>query len=73
MNSRLIMIAVGIAAILGVVGFIYWEGKSSGQSEVRTQVQTETIHQLDEARKDKDKAHEKVTATPYDDRVDLLR
>lgn len=71
--------AIGLAVLvliggtLIVVGNIYGKGRKAGEAGVTSAVQTETIRQIEGARKEKEKADEEVRRTPYDDRVDGLR
>lgn len=67
------LIGGAILATLAVIAAIYLKGQESGQSEIKTKVQTETIRTLEQARQSKAHTDEEVLRTPYDDRVDGLR
>lgn len=62
-----------VGGTLLAVRAIYSKGATAGGNEVTTQVQSETIHRLDDARTRKEQADDEVRRTPYDDRVDGLR
>lgn len=62
-----------IAGTLFIVNRIYSKGEQAGQTKVITDVQADTIKEVDKARQQKEKADEEVRRTPYDDRVDGLR
>lgn len=69
------LVAAGILSLVVIGGavVIYREGKDTGKAAVRTEIQTQTIKKLDDARISKEKTDEEVVRTPYDDRVDGLR
>lgn len=71
--------AIGLA-VLVLIGATAWvlrsefnKGRKAGEAGVTSAVQTETIRQVDDSRKAKEKADAEVRRTPYEDRVDGLR
>jgi uncharacterized membrane-anchored protein len=71
------LIALAVLSLVGgtllIVRNIYSKGEKAGGAGVTSAVQTETIRQVDDARKAKEKADAEVRRTPYEDRVDGLR
>lgn len=71
--------AIGLAVLLLIGGTvaavwtIYGKGERAGAGGITTKVQSETLRELDAARKQKERIDADVCRTPYDDRVDALR
>jgi hypothetical protein len=72
-NWKLLAGAVLSLALIVGAAKLYRDGREAGKAAVRTEVQTETIKKLEDARISKEKTDEEVVRTPYDDRVDGLR
>lgn len=70
---RLIAGAVVALGLLAIATCVYTKGERAGAAGVTSKVQSETIRELDAARKQKERIDADVHRTPYDDRVDALR
>ena len=68
----LAVVGLVVVVVLYIDG-VRRDGKKAGAAEVAGAVQTETIKKLDEARKEKAKADEKVRNAPIDGVIDGLR
>jgi len=72
--QRIAIVGLLIAVLVGgAISFIRHEGEVAGSSNVKVEVQQETIRTLDAARISKERTDEEVHRTPYGDRADGLR
>lgn len=66
------MVAVAIAAVI-LIAVVYSKGERAGASKVETEVQRETVKQIDRARTEKNKADDAVRSKPIDEVIDGLK